>query len=306
MRVLITGGAGFIGSHVADAFVALGHEVLVVDNLSTGHRENVPSDAEFVKIDLADDGLADVFERFRPEVVDHFAAQASVKVSTTNAIFDLTVNGGGTARIAELCSRFGVRKMIYASTGGALYGNPEIWPVTEEHPIKPLSPYGLSKRVGELYIDFYRRQSGLNATILRYANAFGPRQDPNGEAGVVAIFSGQLLRGAPCTIDGDGEQKKDYVYVADIARANVLALHHGDGEAFNIGTGRGTSVNAIFQTLKAVTGSKADARYGPPRPGDVRDIWLEYAKAKQGLGWEPTVSFEEGLRQTVEAMRAAG
>lgn len=305
MRILITGGAGFIGSHVADAFVALGHEVLVVDNLSTGWRHNVPEAAQFVEADIIDDDLDDVFERFQPEVVDHFAAQASVKVSTTNAIFDLTTNGGGTARIAELCTRHNVRKMIYASTGGALYGDPEIWPVTEEHPIKPLSPYGLSKRVGELYIDFYRRRAGLNATILRYANAFGPRQDPNGEAGVVAIFSGQLLLGNQCTIDGDGEQKKDYVYVADIARANVLALDHGDGEAFNIGTGRGTSVNAIFQTLKAVTASQADARYGPPRPGDVRDIWLECAKAEAGLGWEPTVSFEEGLRLTVEAMRAA-
>lgn len=305
MRILITGGAGFIGSHVADAFVALGHEVLVVDNLSTGWRHNVPEAAQFVEADIIDDDLDDVFERFQPEVVDHFAAQASVKVSTTNAIFDLTTNGGGTARIAELCTRHNVRKMIYASTGGALYGDPEIWPVTEEHPIKPLSPYGLSKRVGELYIDFYRRRAGLNATILRYANAFGPRQDPNGEAGVVAIFSGQLLLGNQCTIDGDGEQKKDYVYVADIARANVLALDHGDGEAFNIGTGRGTSVNAIFQTLKAVTASQADARYGPPRPGDVRDIWLECAKAEAGLGWEPTVSFEEGLRLTVEAIRAA-
>ncbi len=306
MRILITGGAGFIGSHVADAFVALGHEVIVVDNLSTGSRGNVPAAAQFVEADITEDGIADVFERYQPEVVDHFAAQASVKVSTTNPIFDLTVNGGGTARIAELCARHRVRKLIYASTGGALYGNPEIWPVTEEHPIKPLSPYGLSKRVGELYIDFYRRQAGLNATILRYANAFGPRQDPNGEAGVVAIFSGQLLRGDQCTIDGDGEQKKDYVYVADIARANVLALDHGDGEAFNIGTGRGTTVNTIFQTLKAVTGSRAEARYGPARAGDVRDIWLEYARAKQELGWEPTVSFEEGLRLTVEAMRAAG
>jgi len=305
MRILITGGAGFIGSHVADAFVALGHEVLVVDNLSTGWRHNVPAAAQFVEADITDDDLADIFERFRPEVVDHFAAQASVKVSTTNPIFDLTMNGGGTARIAGLCASHNVRKLIYASTGGALYGNPEIWPVTEEHPIKPLSPYGLSKRVGELYIDFYRRQAGLNATILRYANAFGPRQDPNGEAGVVAIFSGQLLRGDQCTIDGDGEQKKDYVYVADIARANVLALDHGDGEAFNIGTGRGTSVNAIFQTLKAVTGSRAEAHYGPPRPGDVRDIWLECAKANKGLGWEPSVPFEDGLRLTVEAMRAA-
>jgi UDP-glucose 4-epimerase len=306
MRILVTGGAGFIGSHVAEAFLAAGHDVLVVDNLATGKRQNVPAGAEFVQADITQDDLDAVFGRFRPEVVDHFAAQASVKVSTSNALFDLEANGGGTARIAALCVKFGVGKLIYASTGGALYGDPEIWPVTEEHPIKPLSPYGLSKRVGELYIDLYRRTAGLHATILRYANAFGPRQDPHGEAGVIAIFTGRLLRGEECTIDGDGEQMKDYVYVGDIARANLLALTKGDGEAFNIGTGKGTSVNTIFRTLKAATGATRDARNGPPRPGDVRDIWLECAKARAGLGWEPNVSFEEGIRLTVEAARASG
>src|SRR6185437_10761625 len=216
MRILVTGGAGFIGSHIVDAYLAAGHEVQVVDNLATGRRSNVAKQARLHEIDIHSRELERVFEEFRPEVVNHLAAQASVKVSTSDPVFDLEVNGGGTARVAMLSAAHGVKKLIYASTGGALYGDPDFVPVPETHPIRALSPYGTSKRVGEIYIDFVARTAGLTYTILRYANAYGPRQDPHGEAGVVAIFTGLALAGEQCTIDGDGEQMKDYVYVGDI------------------------------------------------------------------------------------------
>jgi len=303
MKILVTGGAGFIGSHVVEAYLAGGHEVRVVDNLATGRRANVPREARLHEVDIHSLEVEKVFDEFRPDVVNHHAAQASVKVSNQDPVFDLEMNGGGTLRIAELCVRFGVEKMLYASTGGALYGDPMRVPVDESHPIQALSPYGMSKRVGELYVDFYSRTKSLEYTILRYANAFGPRQDPTGEAGVCAIFTGQMLRGEQCTIDGDGEQLKDYVYVGDIARANVLALTKGSGRAINIGTGQGTSVNAIFAALQQATGNTTPAAYGPPRPGDVRNIWLDASLAKDVLGWEPSVTFDEGLRATVSALR---
>jgi len=219
-------------------------------------------------------------------------------------VFDLEVNGGGTARMALLSARHGARKLIYASTGGALYGEPERVPVDETHPIRPLSPYGVSKRVGELYVDLVNRMQGLDYTILRYANAYGPRQDPRGEAGVVAIFAGLMLRGEPCTIDGDGEQQKDYVYVGDIARANVLALDRGSGMALNVGTGRGVSVNQIFAALQRATGDTTPARHGDARPGDVRNIWLDSSLAEKALGWQPGTAFEDGLANTVAWFRA--
>ncbi len=303
MRILVTGGAGFIGSHVVEAYLAEGHEVEVMDNLSTGRRANVPRAAHLNEIDIHSNEAGRLFERFKPEVVNHHAAQASVKVSTGDVVFDLEANGGGTARIADLCVANGVRKLIYASTGGALYGDPDFVPVPETHPIKPLSNYGLSKRVGELYIDLMARTRGLNATILRYANAYGPRQDPHGEAGVVAIFTGLLMEGGECTIDGDGEQMKDYIFVGDIASANVLALTAGDGMAINIGTGAGVSVNTIFRELQAATGVSLPARHGPPRPGDVRNIWLDASLAAEVLGWTPAVTFAQGLQATVASLR---
>lgn len=304
MRILVTGGAGFIGSHVVDAYLAEGHEVRVIDNLATGRRANVNAKARLHEIDIHSLETDQVFREFRPEVVNHHAAQASVKLSAADPQHDLEVNGGGTARIAFLAAQHGVRKVIYSSTGGALYGTPERVPVDEGHPIRPLSAYGLSKRVGELYLDLAARTQGLAFTILRYANAYGPRQDPHGEAGVVAIFTGRMLRHEPCTIDGDGEQEKDYVFVGDIARANVIALEKGEGEALNVGTGRGTSVNAIFDALQRATGDTSPPLHGPPRPGDVRRIWLDSARAGQVLGWTPVVPLDEGISRTVEWFRA--
>lgn len=300
MRILVTGGAGFIGSHIAEAYLAEGHEVAVLDNLATGRRANVPKATRLYEVDIHARETERIFEEFRPEVVNHHAAQASVKVSSGDPVHDLEVNGGGTARVAQLAARFGARKVIYASSGGTVYGEPQFLPVDESHPIAPMSNYGLSKYTGELYLQLTHRTTGLDYTVLRYGNAYGPRQDPHGEAGVVAIFTGLMLRGEQCTIDGDGEQKKDYLYVGDIARANVLALTAGSGEAYNIGTGEGTTVNTIFATLTGATANSIEARYGPPRPGDVRNFWLNSDRAMRDLAWEPRVSFDEGIRLTVE------
>ncbi|MCC6267208.1 MAG: NAD-dependent epimerase/dehydratase family protein [Dehalococcoidia bacterium] len=303
MRILVSGGAGFIGSHIVEAYLAAGHEVAVVDNLATGRRANVARGATLHEVDLHARELERIFAEFRPEVVNHHAAQASVKVGNADPVHDLEVNGGGTARLLQLCVENGVRKVIYSSSGGTVYGEPRSLPVAEDHPIAPRSNYGTSKYVGELYVQLAARTAGIDYTIFRYGNAFGPRQDPHGEAGVIAIFTGLMLAGQPCTIDGDGEQKKDYLYVGDIARANLLALDGGSGLVANIGTGVGITVNHIFQVLAEATENTIAARYGPPRAGDVRNFWLDCALAKRELGWEPDVSFEEGVRLTVESLR---
>ncbi|MCL4240206.1 MAG: NAD-dependent epimerase/dehydratase family protein [Dehalococcoidia bacterium] len=302
MRILVTGGAGFIGSHIVEAYLAEGHEVAVVDNLATGRRSNVDRRATLHEVDIHSRELEHIFASFQPEVVNHHAAQASVKVGQADPVHDLEINGGGTARIARLAVAAGARKIIYASSGGTVYGEPECLPVTEDHPIAPRSNYGTSKYTGELYVQLAARTAGIAYTIFRYGNAFGPRQDPHGEAGVVAIFAGLMLAGRPCTIDGDGEQKKDYLYVGDIARANVLALTAGDGLVANIGTGEGTTVNHIFHVLSEAMGNTVESRNGPPRPGDVRNFWLDCSLAKAKLGWQPAVSFEEGIRLTVDSL----
>ncbi len=299
MRILVTGGAGFIGSHIVEAYLAEGHEVAVVDNLATGRRSNVDRRATLHEVDIHSRELESIFASFKPEVVNHHAAQASVKVGQTDPVHDLEVNGGGTARVVQLAVAHGARKIIYASSGGTVYGEPRALPVTEGHAIAPRSNYGTSKYVGELYVQLAARTAEIEYTIFRYGNAYGPRQDPHGEAGVVAIFTGLMRAGEPCTIDGDGEQKKDYLYVGDIARANVLALTRGSGLVANIGTGQGTTVNHIYRVLSAEIGNTIPARTGPPRPGDVRNFWLDCSRARAELGWEPRVTFEEGIRLTV-------
>ena len=304
MRIALTGGAGFVGSHIAEAYLEAGHRVVVFDNLSTGRRANVPKGASLHEVDLHSREFERLLRELQPEVVNHHAAQASVKVSTGDPVRDLEANGGGTARVVSLAADIGVRKIIYSSSGGTVYGEPRSLPVTEAESIKPQSPYGLSKWVGEQYIHLFSQQHGIDYTILRYSNAFGPRQDPYGEAGVVAIFTARMLAGTPCTIDGDGEQRKDYLYVGEVARANVLALNAGSHGTFNIGSGVGTSVNEIFSALQRATGYTIAPRNGPPRPGDVRNFWLNCSRAKEGLGWEPQVSFDEGIHRTVASFRA--
>ncbi len=300
MRILVTGGAGFIGSNVADRFGERGHQVAVLDDLSTGRRENLPPAARFFEADLRDAAAVEAaVAAFEPEIVSHHAAQIDVRRSVQEPVFDAHTNVLGGIGLLEACVRHGVRKVIYASTGGALYGEGRQLPATEEHPIHPESPYGISKYALEHYLYFYRLVHRLDSTVLRYPNVFGPRQNPHGEAGVNAIFIGLMIEGKRPTIFGDGEQLRDYVYVDDVVRANELALEKGSGETVNIGWGRGVSVNEIVRTLKKLLAFEGDPIYADPRPGEIQRIYLDASRAKRVLGWEPKVTFEEGLARTV-------
>ncbi|MCL6553588.1 MAG: NAD-dependent epimerase/dehydratase family protein [Firmicutes bacterium] len=306
MRVLVTGGAGFIGSHVAEAYLARGDEVVVVDSLVGGRRAFVPAGARFYQLDVRDPALREVFARERPQVVNHHAAQASVSLSVRDPLGDAEVNVLGTLRIVALCVEFGVGHLVFASTGGALYGDPERLPADEATPVRPLSPYGCAKWCAEQYIATYGRLHGLAAVCLRYANVYGPRQDPHGEAGVVAIFARALLDGRAPTIHGDGEQTRDFVYVDDVVRANLLATDRRARGAFNIGTAVGTTVNQIYRALARHVPTAPPPVYGPPRPGDVRHVVLAAEAARTHLGWAPRVSLDEGLAATVAWFRAQG
>lgn len=299
MRILVTGGAGFIGSHVAALLLEEGHEVAVLDNLSTGHRTNVPAGAHFYSGDIQEEGLASILADFRPEVVSHHAAQMSVRVSIQRPQFDAAVNVGGSVRLLECALKVGVRKIIYASTGGAVYGEPRYLPCDEAHPIAPLCHYGISKHTVEHYLELYSHLYGLDYTALRYPNVYGPRQDPEGEAGVIAIFSRQMLRDQPVTIYGDGCQERDFISVADVARATLAALDRGERSIINIGSGIGTSVRMIFDHLAQLTGYTRPADFQPARLGEVNRIYLSGDRARQLLGWTPTIPLREGLAETV-------
>ena len=300
MKILVTGGAGFIGSHIADAFSAAGHEVVVVDDCSTGKTANLNPRARFVQADIRDPKLADLFAAEKFEVVCHQAAKANVREAMEKPIEYADVNILGSLNLLELARRHGVRKFIYASTGGASYGEPQYLPVTEAHPINPLDPYGASKHHVEHYLYLYRANYGLQYTVLRYPNVYGPRQDPHGEAGVVAIFTNKMLRDEQPLINGTGEQTRDFVYVGDIARANLLSLDKGDGEIFNIGAGRETSINELFDHLHELTHFKGQRAHGPAKQGEVSRIYLDASKAQQQLGWSPQVGLAEGLALTVK------
>jgi UDP-glucose 4-epimerase len=304
MKVLVTGGAGFIGSHVVDQMIAAGHDVAVVDSLVTGRKSNLNPKARFYQVDIRDAAaLREVFAAERPEVVDHHAAQMNVRRSVAEPQYDADVNIHGSLNLLELTREFGVRKVIYISSGGAAYGEPVYLPCDEDHPVKPLCPYGLTKYAVEMYLYIYQQTYGLDYTVIRYPNVFGPRQDPLGEAGVIAIFTGQMLRDQPVTIFGNGEQVRDYVHVSDCARANVLALSKGSGRVYNLGSETGTTVNQLFQHLKNVTGYQHDANYAPAKLGETFQIYLTAKRAKQELGWEMTIGLEDGLRSTVEFAR---
>lgn len=302
MRVVVTGGAGFIGSHVVQAYARAGHDVLVVDSLwehGGGRRANVPSGISLVHMDIRDESIGRVFADFKPDVVNHHAAQHSVAISARDPIYDAQVNVVGLLNVLEHAARSGARKVIFASSG-ATFGTPERFPITEATPQRPSSPYGITKMVGEHYLRFFRENRDLDFTALRYGNVYGPRQDPNGEAGVISIFIGKFLARQGVRIDWDGEQTRDYVFVSDVATLNLNALELGSGECYVIGTGIKTSVNQIYRELVSISGFEAPVERGPRRPGDARDAQFDSAKARAELRWSPSTPLPDGVRATYE------
>lgn len=299
MKIMVTGGAGFIGSHVVDLYLANGHEVVVIDNLSTGKIQNVNPGAVFYQLDIRSEKMKDIFENEKPDIINHHAAQIDVRYSTENPVIDADINILGSIKLLQLSHQYSIRKFIFISSGGAIYGEPEFLPCDESHPVKPLSPYGAGKYAFELFLYLYKENFGLDYTILRYANVYGPRQDPHGEAGVVAIFTGQMIKNKPVTINGSGEQIRDFVYATDCAKANLIALDRGSGSAYNLGSGIGTTINQIFQTLKVINRYNQEPVFGPEKIGETFKIYLDIQKASQELNWVPEVDLEEGLHKTV-------
>lgn len=304
MKILVTGGAGFIASHVSDAYVAAGHEVAIVDNLSTGQKEYLNPHATFFEADITDkDTIQRLIREMKPDVINHHAAHIQVGNSVKNPQFDAENNIIALLNIMEAAKEVGLKKIIMASTGGAMYGDKPV-PFDEEMREEPLSPYGISKRSGELYLNYYYHQYGIPYTALRYANVYGPRQNPHGESGVVAIFSEMFIQGKTPIINGDGTHTRDYVFVEDVARANVLALTNDYVGALNIGTNTETSTTEVFRKVVAELGIEVQEEHGPERPGEqVRSV-LNYQKATQILGWQPTVFFDEGIKQVVAWYKA--
>ncbi len=298
MRILVTGGAGFIGSHVADRYVALGHEVAVLDNLSTGQRANLNPKCRFYEMSLMDPRLEETVLQFAPEVISHHAAQVNVRRSVEDPVFDAEMNVLGSIRLFQAAAKAHCGKLIYISSGGACYGDPERIPANEETPVRPLCPYGASKYAAEKYLELFGSLYGMRTTILRYANVYGPRQDPHGEAGVVAVFSQLLLAGRSPQIFGDGSKTRDYVFVQDIVEANALALAGGDGRIYNVGTGRQVTDDEVYRTIRDALAAKAEAVHTDFRKGEVRHIALDASRLRRELGWKPMVSFEEGMAKT--------
>jgi UDP-glucose 4-epimerase len=305
VRILVTGGAGFIGSHVADAFRACGHEVAVVDDLSTGNRANVDPAIKLYECDIRDGALEDVFTEFRPDIVDHHAAQANVPASVHDPVFDASINVLGGLNLLRLSAKHGVRKFIYISSGGAMYGEPDPHdlPVKESAPVRPLSPYGASKQALEAWLGVYQRTFGLDFTVLRYANIYGPRQSIREEGAVVAVFATRMAADQPVTIDGTGQQTRDFVYVGDCVTANLAALERGSGTAFNIGTGREISIRDLFDVMAEVAGYTREPGYGPARQGDVMRIALDPSRARDQLGWQAAMPLHDGLARTYAFFR---
>jgi len=304
MKILVTGGAGFIGSHLADAFIAAGHEVVIVDDLSSGRHENINSKAKFYQVDVQAAEIADIIARERPEVLCHHAAQMDVRRSVADPVFDARVNLVGLLNLMEQGRQHGLRRVLFASTGGAIYGEQDVFPAPETHFTAPLSPYGVAKLASERYLYFYSQAYGISYAALRYANVYGPRQNPHGEAGVVAIFTEKLLHGEEPVINGDGKQTRDYIYVGDLVRANLAALTSDFCGAVNLGTGRETDVNELFGLLCQECGVAAVERHGPGKAGEQRRSAIDNRLAAQVLHWRPEVDLADGLRETVAFFRA--
>lgn len=302
-KILVTGGAGFIGSAIVDLFVAEGFDVVVIDNLHTGKRENLNPAARFYHADLRNAAqIKKIFEQERPTLISHQAALANVRDSYDDPVGYIQTNIVGTINLLEAACAVGSRKLIFASTGGAIYGDLPNPPATEASPMHPLDPYGVSKLAAEHYLFSYRHNRGLDYCILRYPNVYGPRQDPFGEGGVVAIFTQRMLVGEQAYIYGDGRQQRDFTYVGDIARANLLASQRGNG-IYNIGTGVGTDINTIFRELATLTEYQQPEVHAPAKPGEVRISILDATRAKEELGWQPQISLTEGLAHTIAFFR---
>ncbi len=303
MKVLVTGGAGFIGSHLVDRLVQEGHEVVVVDNLSTGKRRNLNRAARFYKLDIQSWRLERVFRNERPNIVMHLAAQMDVRKSVEDPVFDAQVNVLGMLNVLQQAVRHGVRKVVFSSSGGAIYGEQEIYPAPESHITQPLSPYGISKLCGEHYLSYYQRVSGLQMVSLRYANVYGPRQDPEGEAGVVAIFIQKLLNNEQAIINGNGRQTRDFVYVEDVVEANLAVMGQETQGTYNVGTGKETSINDLLRTLITHTNSTYKEVHGPAKKGEQARSVIDSSKLRQELSWEPRTELGEGLKRTVAYFR---
>ena len=303
MKVLVTGGAGFIGSHVVDRLLQEGHDVVVVDNLVTGKRKNVPKAAQFYKLDIENPKLERVFRNERPSVVFHLAAQMNVRRSVEDPMFDAQVNVLGTLNVLEQASKHGARKVIFSSSGGAIYGEQLAFPAPETHVTQPLSPYGISKLCGEHYLSYYHRMSGIQVVSLRYANVYGPRQDPEGEAGVVAIFIQKMLRGEQAVVNGNGRQTRDFVFVEDVVEANLMSMGPEVEGVYNVGTGIETSINDLFRIVVDLTKVEFKEVHGPAKRGEQARSVIDCTKLHRNLGWEPKVDLREGLRRTVDFFR---
>lgn len=306
MKIVVTGGAGFIGSHLVDRLIQEGHEVAVVDNLSTGKRKNLNRAAQFYKMDIQSSSLERVFRRERPAMLMHLAAQMDVRRSVADPIFDAQVNILGTLNVLHQAVQHGTRKVIFASSGGAIYGEQEVYPAPESHPTRPLSPYGISKLSGEHYLTYYQGLSGIQAVILRFANVYGPRQDPEGEAGVVSIFSQKLLHGEQPIINGNGRQTRDFIFVDDIVEAHLAVMGKDVQGTYNVGTGEETTINELFRILADLTNPECKELHGPAKKGEQQRSTIDAGKLRRELGWEPKVALREGLSRTLDFFRGTG
>lgn len=299
-KALVTGGAGFIASHIVDGLIGEGFTVSIVDNLATGKERNINSLAHFYKMDIRDEKLSDIFDREKPDIVFHLAAQMDVRKSVEDPSYDADVNVRGAINILENSRRTGVGKILFSSTGGAIYGEPEYFPVKEDHPIRPLSPYGLTKFVFENYLFLYKRLYDFDYTVLRYPNVFGPRQDPHGEAGVVAIFSQQMLTGIQPKIFGDGSKTRDYVFIEDIVKANILCIDRGSAQILNLGWGKEIRDIDVFESVRDALGLKVEPLFADQRLGEIERMSLDASRATELVGWKPSVTFKEGIGRAVE------
>ncbi len=300
MKILVTGGAGFIGSQIVDAYVEKGHDVVIIDNMSTGVKEYINPKAKFYEMDICDDGISEVFAEHKIDIVNHHAAQIDLRKSVEDPKFDIQVNVTGSVNLLQNAIKHGVKKVIFASTGGAMYGEHDYFPADEEHPVRPYAPYGINKMTVEKYLYFYNHVYGLDYIVLRYANVYGPRQNSKGECGVIAIFTDKIISGQQPLINGDGKQTRDYVYVQDVVKANVLSIDAKGPATYNIATTRETDVNFIFDRINHYAGTNFEEKHGPAKLGEQLRSVLSFEKISSELGWQPEMDIESGLKATTE------